>query len=78
MKPETVEEKIRNKITPMFNLVKIVELGHVQSPQVEMNLKQLCSISELNFEYLIKLGNIVDKYLPEGFDINKIMEDYEK
>ena len=76
MKPETVEEKIRNKITPMFNLVKIVEFGHVQSPQVKMILRQLCSVSELNFEYLIKLGNIVDKYLPEGFDINKIMEDY--
>lgn len=74
MKPETVEEKIRNKITPLFNLVEMVEITHNH----EGILNQICLTSKINFDYLIKLGSVVDKYLPEGFDINKIMEDYGK
>lgn len=64
---ETVEEKIRNKVSPFWNIAECLK---------HENLKNdMSDIIKKNCEYLIKMGNIVDNYLPEGFDINKILEE---
>lgn len=64
---ETVEEKIRNKVSPFWNIAECLNSS--------INKNNMSDIIKKNCEYLIKMGNIVDKYLPEGFDINKILEE---
>lgn len=66
---ETVEEKIRNKITPFWNL------SHLCKEDLsKVDIEHIFEVCKQNCEYLIKLGNIVDKYLPDGFDVDKIIE----
>lgn len=65
---ETVEEKVRNKLTPIYNIGQyLFYLKEHDTIYIQKSILDNC-------EYLIKLSQIVDKYLPEGFDINKEME----
>ena len=68
---ETVEEKIRNKVSPFWNIAECLKHENISC----INKNDMSDIIKKNCEYLIKMGNIVDKYLPEGFDINKMLEE---
>lgn len=79
---ETVEEKVRNKLTPFYNLITLLQCHNiVKNEGYDINLFDLVlnddkfvKILHENCDFLIKLSNIVDKHLPEGFDVNKEME----
>lgn len=66
---ETVEEKIRNKVTPFWNLSCLCK-----EDMSKIDMDKMFEVFKQNCEYLIKIGNIVDRYLPDGFDINKKLE----
>ena len=72
---ETVEEKVRNKLTPMSNIGQyLYHLKEFDNIDIVLKNEHIQKSILDNCEYLIKLSQIVDKYLPEGFDINKEME----
>lgn len=72
---ETVEEKVRNKLTPMYNIGQyLYYLKEFDNIDIVLKNEYIQKSILDNCEYLIKLSQIVDKYLPEGFDINKEME----
>lgn len=68
---ETVEEKIRNKVSPFWN---ISELTKEDLLKHNIDFNDLMLTFRDNCTYLIKVGKIVDKYLPSGFDINELIE----
>lgn len=76
IKPETVEEKIRNKITPMYNFATLIKdhMSMISDKHVSDYMLKLCndtanSILE-NCKSLIKIGEVVDRHLPDDFNIN--------
>lgn len=76
---ETVEEKVRNKLTPFYNLMTILQCHNNEEYDVDLfdlvlNDDKFVSVLQENCDFLIKLGNIVDKFLPEGLDVNKELE----
>ena len=74
---ETVEERVRNVVSPMYNLAYLIKF--IQELPDE---KIICFIKNNNLsdiiiercEYLIKISNIIDKHLPKEFSINDIIE----
>lgn len=80
-KKETVEERIRNSVGPFVmikDLIKILQKEKDNKEDIEkfINMllnKELETNLDNSINYLIKLGSIVDKYLPEDFDINSII-----
>lgn len=69
---ETIEEQVRNKITPIYNFT--VLLRKLQNPKTSeherqslyeylINEKELPDIFEKNIEWLIEIANNVDKKL---------------
>lgn len=69
---ETIEEQVRNKITPIYNFAAV--LRKLQNPKTSererqilydylINEKELPNIFEENIEQLIQIANNVDKKL---------------
>lgn len=69
---ETIEEQVRNKLTPIYNLTAV--LRELQNPKTLehkrqilyeylINEKELPNIFEKNIEQLIEIANSVDKKL---------------
>ena len=69
---ETIEEQVRNKLTPVYNLAAV--LRELQNPKTSehkrqilyeylINEKELPNIFEKNIEQLIEIANNVDKKL---------------
>lgn len=69
---ETIEEQVRNKITPIYNFATV--LRKLQNPKTSeherqilydylINEKELPNIFEENIEQLIQIANNVDKKL---------------
>ena len=75
---ETVEEKIRNKITPIYNLLSFIQKYVDENGDIneEIDLGELL-YGNMNYietcfkscNDLIKIGEIVDKHLPNSFNI---------
>ena len=74
---ETVEERIRNAVTPMYNLAHIIkDIRNDENNENSEILKNFLlnkadiNIILKNIEYLINVGHEVDKVLPKDFSIN--------
>lgn len=84
---ETVEERIRNAISPMWNLAEIIKNLQDQNKTIKekqvlydflVNSIDMPKIMIHNMKYLISIANEVDKYLPKDFSINEhVVYDYE-
>ena len=78
---ETIEERIRNSVGPFVmirDLVQILQKEKDNKEDVEkfINLllnEELVENLEHSINYLIKLGEVVDKHLPDNFNINEII-----
>jgi len=69
---ETIEEQVRNKLTPVYNLAAVLrELQNTKTSEHKrqilyeylINEKELPNIFEKNIEQLIEIANSVDKKL---------------
>ena len=72
---ETVEERIRNAITPMYNLAEIIKDIH-NNKNTEILKEYLfynldIDIVFKNIDYIINIGREVDKALPKDYSINE-------
>ena len=72
---ETVEERIRNAITPMYNLAEIIK--DIQNNKNAEILKEYLfynldiDVVFKNIDYIINIGHEVDKALPKDYSINE-------
>lgn len=73
---ETVEEKVRNFLSPILNLNEILKLicETDDKQQLTKLAIDLYEIVKSNSDKLIIISKIVDDNLPKGFDINKELE----
>lgn len=71
---ETIEEKVRNKLSPILNLKELITL--IINDEEDLSLKDILYDETLikaidnNIQYLIKLAEVVDKHLPNGFNLD--------
>ena len=77
---ESVEERIRNSVGAFYNHVAFIKNLKEFRNDPEKFDKILDIIIKDNdhmlnsINYLIQIGNAVDKYLPEDFSINEIID----
>ena len=72
---ETVEERIRNAMTPMYfvaDIIKDIRRNDENSEILKDYLFNKLDIDIIfkNIDYIIKVGHEVDKVLPKDYSIN--------
>ena len=72
---ETVEDRIRTAVTPMYNLAHIIKDIRRNDENSEILKNFLLNKADINIilkniEYLINVGHEVDKVLPQDYSIN--------
>lgn len=77
---ESVEERIRNSVGVFYNHIAFID----NLKELRNDSKQFDKILDIiikdnsymlnSINYLIQIGNIVDKYLPNDFSINDIID----
>lgn len=80
---ETIQERVRNMVGSFHNmntLFKNIANEKDQDKQLKIinyiidNSQQISSTMENSIKYLIDMSVIIDKNLPDGFDINKLID----
>lgn len=73
---ERIEERVRNMVNPFYNMASI--LKNIDNEKVFMYLRNNANdISEtmnMSIQYLIDMAKIIDDHLPDGFDINELLD----
>lgn len=73
---ETIQERVRNMVVPFYNMAFI--LKDIENPKIDEYLQEnammISEVMEKSIKYLIDMSKIVDKHLPENFDINKLLD----
>lgn len=80
---ERVEERVRNMVNPFYNILLIFKNIKEEKDfeNIDKSLKYLINHSEeltnameSSIDYLIDMAKIIDEYLPNEFDINKLLD----
>ena len=74
---ETVEERVRNAVTPMYNVACFFNSIQDFPDEEILNFMRNNNLAKVMFEkcdYLIEVAKVVDKHLPEDFSINNIIQ----
>lgn len=80
---ETIQERVRNMVGSFHNmntLFKNIANEKDQDKQLKIinyiidNSQQISTTMENSIKYLIDMSVIIDKNLPDGFDINKLID----
>lgn len=73
---ERIEERVRNMVNPFYNMASM--LKNIDNEKVSMYLRNNANnISEtmnMSIQYLIDMAKIIDDHLPDGFDINELLD----
>lgn len=73
---ETIEERVRNVVSPFYNMASMIK--NIENRKVEEYIIDNCteiSKTMINcIKYLIDIANIIDKNMPKEFDINKELD----
>lgn len=73
---ETIQERVRNMVSPFYNMAAM--LRNIENPKIDEYLHEngimISEVMEKSIKYLIDMSKIVDEYLPENFDINKLLD----
>ena len=73
---ERIEERVRNMVNPFYNMSSM--LKNIDNKKVFMYLRNNANdISEtmnMSIQYLIDMAKIIDDHLPDGFDINELLD----
>lgn len=80
---ETIQERVRNMMGSFYNMKTIFEdLSNEDDykKQLEIikylidNSKQISKTMDNSINYLIDMSKIIDENLPDGFDINELLD----
>lgn len=73
---ERIEERVRNMVGPFYNMADMLKnLNNEKiSKYLYDNSENISEIMKMSIEYLIDMARIIDDHLPDGFDINKLLD----
>lgn len=73
---ERIEERVRNMVNPFYNMASI--LKNIDNEKVFMylhnNANDISETMNMSIQYLIDMAKIIDDHLPDGFDINELLD----
>ena len=73
---ERIEERVRNMVGPFYNMVTM--LKNLNNEKVSKylydNSENISETMKMSIEYLIDMARIIDDHLPDGFDINELLD----
>ena len=73
---ERIEERVRNMVGPFYNMATM--LKNLNNEKVSKylydNSENISETMKLSIEYLIDMARIIDDHLPDGFDINELLD----
>ena len=73
---ERIEERVRNMVNPFYNMANM--LKNIDNEKVFMylhnNANNISETMNMSIQYLIDMSKIIDDHLPNGFDINKLLD----
>ena len=74
--PERIEERVRNMVGPFYNMATM--LKNLNNEKVSKylydNSENISKTMKMSIEYLIDMARIIDENLPDGFDINELLD----
>ena len=73
---ERIEERVRNMVNPFYNMASM--LKNIDNEKVSMylhnNANNISETMNMSIQYLIDMAKIIDDHLPDGFDINELLD----
>ena len=73
---ERIEERVRNMVGPFYNMATM--LKNLNNEKVSKylydNSENISETMRMSIEYLIDMARIIDDHLPDGFDINELLD----
>lgn len=73
---ERIEERVRNMVGPFYNMATM--LKNLNNEKVSKylydNSENISKTMKMSIEYLIDMARIIDDHLPDGFDINELLD----
>lgn len=73
---ERIEERVRNMVGPFYNMAAM--LKNIDDSKVNNylhdNHERIANTMRKSIEYLIDMAQIIDEHLPDGFDINELLD----
>lgn len=73
---ERIEERVRNMVNPFYNMASM--LKNINNEKVSMylhnNANDISETMNMSIQYLIDMAKIIDDHLPDGFDINELLD----
>lgn len=73
---ERIEERVRNMVGPFYNMATM--LKNIDDNKVNNylydNHERIANTMRKSIEYLIDMAHIIDEHLPDGFDINELLD----
>ena len=73
---ERIEERVRNMVGPFYNMATMLKnLNNEKvSKYLYNNSENISETMKMSIEYLIDMAKIIDDHLPDGFDINELLD----
>ena len=73
---ERIEERVRNMVGPFYNMAAMIK--NIDDNKVNNYLhddhERIANTMRKSIEYLIDMAHIIDEHLPDGFDINELLD----
>ena len=73
---ERIEERVRNMVGSFYNMATM--LKNLNNEKVSKylydNSENISETMRMSIEYLIDMARIIDDHLPDGFDINELLD----
>lgn len=73
---ERIEERVRNMVGSFYNMATM--LKNLNNEKVSKylydNSENISETMKMSIEYLIDMARIIDEHLPDGFDINELLD----
>ena len=73
---ERIEERVRNMVGPFYNMATVLKNLDDEAVMnwLKNNHQETSDVMYKSIEYLIDMAKIIDKNLPDGFDINELID----
>jgi hypothetical protein len=73
---ERIEERVRNMVCPFYNMATVLKNLDDEAVMnwLKNNHQETSDVMYKSIEYLIDMAKIIDENLPDGFDINELLD----
>jgi len=73
---ERIEERVRNMVSPFYNMAAMLKNINYEKTNDYLctNGEKIANTMYKSIEYLIDMAKIIDDHLPDGFDINELLD----